>query len=94
LTLALSEIFALSALMFSALPVGLLVLIALVSTYRWSDIVKELGKWVSVWRGMIVPVTRRVSGVARYARIVVLSESCRGSKTVVSSPAPTRQNKA
>jgi hypothetical protein len=69
--LALSEILALSALTFSALPVGLLVLvalvriIALVSTYRWSDIVEKLGKWVRVWRGMIVPVTLRVSGVAR-----------------------------
>jgi hypothetical protein len=95
LTLALSEILALSALTLSALAVGLLVLIALVSTYRWSDIIEKLGKWVRIWRGMIVPVTLRVSGVARQAsRIVVLSESWTGSKTVVSPPAPTRQNKA
>jgi hypothetical protein len=82
-----------------ALPFGLLVLIALarliavVSTYRWSDIVEQLGKWVRTWRDIIVMVTRRVAGVARQAgRIVVLSESCTGSKTIVSFPAPTRQH--
>jgi hypothetical protein len=95
LTLALSEILALSALTFSALPDGLMVLIALVSTYRWSDIVEKSGKWVRIWRGMILPVTLRVSGVARQvAGTVVLSEGWTDSKTVVSSPAPTRQNKA
>jgi hypothetical protein len=93
--LALSESLALFALTLYALAVGLLVLIALVSTYRWSEIIEQLGKWARVWRGMIVPVTRRVSGVARQvAGIMVLSEGWTGSKTVVSSPAPTRQNKA
>ena len=103
LTLVLFELLDLPVLTFFALAVGLLVLIALlriialVSTYRWSDIIEKLGKWVRIWCGMIVPVTRRVPGVARQvartvvlpARIVVLSESCTGSKT-----APTRQNKA
>jgi hypothetical protein len=99
--LALFKSFALSALTLSAFPVGLLALvalvciIALVSTYRWSDIVEKSGKWVRIWRGMILPVTLRVSGVARQvAGTVVLSEGWTGSKTVVSSPAPTRQNKA
>jgi len=99
--LALSEILALSALTGSALAVGLLAfvaltrLIALVSTYRWSDKVEKLGKWVRIWRGIIVIVTIRVVGVARQlARIVGLSESCTDSKTVVSFPAPTRQNEA
>jgi hypothetical protein len=97
LTLVLFEILDLLALTFSAIAVGLLVLITLVSIYRWSDIVEKLGKWVRIWCGMIVPVTRRVPGVARQvarivvlsARTVVLPESCTGSKT-----APTRQHKA
>jgi hypothetical protein len=100
-TLALSEVLALLAIELSALAVGLITLVALVSTYRWSDIIEKLGKWVRIWCGMIVPVTLRVSGVARQvagivvlsARTLVLSEGCRGSKTVVASPAPTRQNK-
>jgi hypothetical protein len=97
LTLVLFELLDLFALTFSAIAVGLLVLITLVSIYRWSDIIEKLGKWVRIWCGMIVPITRRVPGVARQvartvvlsARIVVLSESCTGSKT-----APTRQDKA
>ena len=100
LTLVLFELLDLSALTFSALLVGLLVLIALlriitlVSIYRWSDIVEKLGKWVRIWCGMIVPVTRRVPGVARQvarivvlsARTVVLSESCTGSKDRTNTP--------
>jgi len=99
LTLALLALtVGLLALTVFALAVGLLALVALarliavVSSYRWSDIVEQLGKWVRIWRGIIVIVTRRVAGIARQAaRIVVLSESCTGSKTVVSCPAPTRQ---
>ncbi|MGP8107107.1 MAG: hypothetical protein ACLQLE_14605 [Desulfobaccales bacterium] len=62
--------------------------------YRWRDIVEQLGKWVSSWRGIIVIVTIRVAGVASQvaATIVSLSESWTGSKTVVSFPGPTRQN--
>jgi hypothetical protein len=85
----------LSAPAVSALAVALMALgasgrlIALFSLYyRWSDIVEQLGKWVRSWRGIIVIVTSRVVGVASY----VLSKSCTGSKTVVSFPAPTRQN--
>jgi len=96
LTLAL---FALSALAVSALAVGLLLIVALarliavVSIYRWSDIVEQLGKWVRIRRAVIVIVTIRVAGVARQAgRIVVLPEGCTGSQTVVSCPAPTRQH--
>ena len=73
--------------------VGFLALIAVVWLYRWRDIVEQLGKWVRIWRAVIVTVTRRVAGVARQAgRIVVLSESWTGSQTVVSYPAPTRQH--
>jgi hypothetical protein len=76
-----------------ALAVGLSALIAVVSIYRWSGIVEELGKWVGIWRGIIVIVTSRVGGVARQAgSIVVLPKRCTGSKTEVSSPAPTRQH--
>jgi len=90
-TLALSALFAITV---SALAVGLLALVAVVWTYRWSDKVEQLGKWVRIWRGIIVIVTIRVAGVARQAaRIVGLSESWTGSKTEVSFPAPTRQNK-
>jgi predicted CDP-diglyceride synthetase/phosphatidate cytidylyltransferase len=61
--------------------------------YRGSDIVEQLGKRVRSWRGIIVVVTSRVAGVARQVvRIVGLSESRTGSKTVVSLPAPTRHN--
>jgi hypothetical protein len=84
----------------SAPAVGLLALVALARPigrlhlyYRWSDIVEQLGKWVRRWRGIIVIVTIRVAGVARQvARIVGLSESWTGSKTLVSFPAPTRHN--
>jgi hypothetical protein len=68
-------------------------LIALLHHYRGSDIVEQLGKWVRSWRGIIVIVTSRVAGVARQVvRIVGLSESRTGSKTVESFPAPTRHN--
>jgi hypothetical protein len=103
LLLVVALLLALSALTFSALAVGLMALVALarliallitlLSTYQWSDIVENLGKWVRIWRGMIVLVAIRVVGVASHAaRIVGLSESWTGSKTVVSFPAPTRQN--
>jgi len=62
--------------------------------YRWRDVVEQLGKWVRSWRGIIVIVTIRVAGVASQVAIIVgLSESWTGSKTVVSFPGPTRQNK-
>jgi hypothetical protein len=102
LTLVISAlaVSALSALTVSALAVGLLALvalarlIALVLNYWWSDIVEQLGKGVRIWRGMIVTVTRRVAGVTRQAAlIVVLSEGCTASKTIVSFPAPTQQDK-
>jgi hypothetical protein len=64
---------ALLALTVSVITVGILI-IALV--LMWSYIVKELGKWVRIWR-----------------RIIGLSESWTGSKTIVSSPAPTHQKK-
>ena len=68
-------------------------LIAVVSLYRWSEIVEQLGKWVRIGRGIIFIVTIRVAGVARQAlRIVGLSEGWTGPKAVVSYPAPTRQH--
>jgi len=94
LTLLTLDRSALSALTvdLSALAVDLSTLVAVVSIYRWRGIVEQLGKWVRIWRAVIVTVTIRVPGVARQAaRIVGLSKGCTGSKTVVSFPAPTRQ---
>jgi len=80
---------ALMALVASARPIG-----RFHHHYRWSDIVEQLGKWVRSWRGIILIVTIRVAGVASQVAIIVgLSESWTGSKTVVSFPGPTRQNK-
>ena len=95
LTVVLMPAVLMPAVFMPAASVALLVLvawgrlIAVVSLYWWSEIIEQLGKWVRIWRGIIVIVTIRVVGVARH---VGLSESRTGPKAVVSYPAPTRQH--